>query len=153
MDIQLQLAAIAAEAERALAGVSNPVELAELKAKVLGKKGPFAEFMTHMKSLSNEERPRFGALVNEAKNAVTALFEDKRAAIDRAAIDAKLAGEAVDVTLPGRLVRSGARHLLTRTIEEIEKSADIDAVIICTPTDTHADLIEQLAREIEGAKA
>lgn len=120
MDIQLQLAAIAAEAERALAGVSNPVELAELKAKVLGKKGPFAEFMTQMKSLSNEERPRFGALVNEAKNAVTALFEDKRAAIDRAAIDAKLAGEAVDVTLPGRLVRSGARHLLTRTIEEIE---------------------------------
>lgn len=120
MDIKMQLAALAAEAEAALAGVGSAVELAELKAKYLGKKGPFAEFMTQMKSLSNEERPRFGALVNDAKNDVTALFEAKREQLERAAVDAKLAGEAVDVTLPGRVVRSGARHLLTRTIEEIE---------------------------------
>ncbi len=38
----------------------------------------------------------------------------------------------------------------SRTIEEIEKSADIDAVIICTPTDTHADLIERFARGRQG---
>ncbi|MFA5006064.1 MAG: phenylalanine--tRNA ligase subunit alpha [Candidatus Izemoplasmatales bacterium] len=120
MDVRLQLAALAAEAETALSGVTNAVELAELKAKYLGKKGPFAEFMNQMKSLTNEERPRFGALVNEAKNDVTARFEAKREELERAAVDAKLAGEAVDVTLPGRVVRSGARHLLTRTIEEIE---------------------------------
>jgi len=120
MDIQTQLQALAAEAEAALAGVAGTNELAELKAKYLGKKGPFAEFMNQMKSLPNEEKPRFGALVNDAKNALTARFEAKRITLEEAAVAAKLAGEAVDVTLPGRSVPSGVRHLLTRTIEEIE---------------------------------
>jgi len=120
MEIQLQLAALCAEAEAALAGVAGPNELADLKAKYLGKKGPFAEFMMQMKALPNEEKPRFGALVNESKNAVNALFEARREALEAAEVAKKLSDEAVDVTLPGRNVKSGARHLLTRTIDEIE---------------------------------
>ncbi|MDP3130452.1 MAG: phenylalanine--tRNA ligase subunit alpha [Bacillota bacterium] len=118
--MQMQLAALCAEAEAALDGVASANELADLKAKYLGKKGPFAEFMTQMKALPNEEKPRFGALVNESKSAVNALFEARREAIEAAEVAAKLAGEAVDVTLPGRTIRSGARHLLTRTVDEIE---------------------------------
>ncbi len=120
MEIQLQLAALCAEAAAALAGVASMNELSDLKAKYLGKKGPFAEFMTQMKALPNEEKPRFGALVNESKNNVNALFEARREALEAAEVAKKLEGEAIDVTLPGRNVKSGVRHLLTRTIDEIE---------------------------------
>lgn len=41
---------------------------------------------------------------------------------------------------------AGAHGAAVRSIDEIEKATDVDAVIICTPTDTHADLIERFAK-------
>ena len=58
MEIQLQLAALCAEAEAALAGVASANELADLMAKYLGKKGPFAEFMMQMKALPKRRKSK-----------------------------------------------------------------------------------------------
>ncbi|MFH0993445.1 MAG: phenylalanine--tRNA ligase subunit alpha [bacterium] len=118
--MQSQLQTVIAKAEQALSSLSDLNELAEIKAGYLGKKGLFAEFMAEMKMLPSAEKPHFGQLVNDAKNAVNALFEAKRGAIEQALVAEKLTKEAIDVTLPGRHVPIGAKHLLSQVIEEIE---------------------------------
>jgi phenylalanyl-tRNA synthetase alpha chain len=120
MDVNERLKALVSEAEASLCDVSSEARLAEIKAQYLGKKSPFAELMATMRTLSSEERPRFGQLVNEAKDILAAAFEAKREELEKAAVTAKIAGEAIDVTLPGRKTPMGVRHLLSKTSEEIE---------------------------------
>ena len=73
-----------------------------------------------MGKLSAEERPKMGALVNNVRENVTAVLETKITVLEEATIAEKLASESIDVTLPGREIKVGNRHPLTRVIEEIE---------------------------------
>ncbi|KAB2334172.1 phenylalanine--tRNA ligase subunit alpha [Bacillus mesophilum] len=95
-------------------------ELNEIRVSYLGKKGPITEVLKGMGKLSAEERPKMGALANEVRDAIAAAIESKQKNLEEAAVAAKLAAEMIDVTLPGRPVKSGNHHPLTRVVEEIE---------------------------------
>ncbi|PPA71592.1 phenylalanine--tRNA ligase subunit alpha [Jeotgalibacillus proteolyticus] len=95
-------------------------ELNEVRVAYLGKKGPITEVLKGMGKLSAEERPKMGALANEVRDAITKVIEEKQLTLEAEAIEKKLQEESIDVTLPGRPVRTGTHHPLTSVIEEIE---------------------------------
>ncbi|MFD0047747.1 phenylalanine--tRNA ligase subunit alpha [Actinomycetes bacterium NPDC127524] len=109
--------------EEALQKVLNASELKELndiRVAYLGKKGPITEVLRGMGKLSAEERPKVGALANVVREAIAQKIEEKQQALETAAVNEKLAAEKIDVTLPGRPVKKGSHHPLTKVIEEIE---------------------------------
>lgn len=73
-----------------------------------------------MGKLPAEERPKMGALVNVVREEVTAVLEARMTLLQEQAIQEQLAKESIDVTLPGRPVKTGNHHPLTRVVEEIE---------------------------------
>jgi len=73
-----------------------------------------------MKDVSAEMRPIIGKHVNEARDVLTAAFEESAKLLEEKKVEAQLASESIDVTLPGRPVATGHRHILTQTSEEIE---------------------------------
>ena len=111
---------IVADAGAAIAATSGIAELEQAKARFLGKSGVLTELLKSLGKLPAEERPKAGALINEAKSKVEALLQARRDAILAGELDAKLAAEALDVTLPGRGQAPGALHPITRTQERIE---------------------------------
>ena len=120
MDVKQQLEQVKQEATKAVAGVTTLVELADVKAKYLGKKGTLNGLMRLMKDIPDAEKPAFGKAVNDVKQFVSGKVEETRHAIEQAIIDAKLAKERIDVTLPGKQFTVGTRHIMTQIVEEIE---------------------------------
>lgn len=122
MDIQAQLEELRQETLTSLKAITaeNAKDLQDLKVKVLGKKGSLTELLKGLKDLSNELRPVVGKQVNEVRDVLTAAFEEHVKVLEAGLIEAKLASESVDVTLPGRPVATGKRHVLTQTTEELE---------------------------------
>ena len=95
-------------------------QLNETRVKYLGKKGLIQGFMSRMRDLSNEERPKFGALVNKIKQAVEEKIRIAQEKLEEKKINKKLESEAIDVTLPGYKFNTGVIHPLMQTVEEIE---------------------------------
>ncbi|NEN84329.1 phenylalanine--tRNA ligase subunit alpha [Paenibacillus elgii] len=108
------------EALRELAQVENQQQLADLRIKYLGKKGPLTEILRGMGALSAEERPVIGQVANEVRGAIEEVIEAKQVAYNEAETNARLAAERIDVTLPGRPAARGAVHPISKVIEEIE---------------------------------
>jgi phenylalanyl-tRNA synthetase alpha chain len=109
---------------RALAEVSASAglpRLDEVRVQWLGKKGLLTEQLKSLGKLPATERPAAGARINEAKVAVEAAIEARRALLDAAAIEGKLAAGRVDVTLPGRGEVNGGLHPVTRARLRIER--------------------------------
>lgn len=120
--IEEQLKALREETLASLKQISaeNEKEMQELRVSVLGKKGSLTEILKGMKDVSAEMRPVIGKHVNEARDVLTAAFEETAKLFEEKKVAAQLASESIDVTLPGRPVASGYRHVLTQTSEEIE---------------------------------
>ena len=95
-------------------------ELQDLRVAVLGKKGSLTDLLKGLKDLSNDMKPIVGKQVNEVRDVLTAAFEETAQKVAAANIQQQLASETIDVTLPGRQVQVGKRHVLTQTSEEIE---------------------------------
>ena len=95
-------------------------ELNQIRVDVLGKKGPITEVLRGMKELSAEERPKVGSYANEIRGAVTQAIEEAKTSLEAAALEKALAEESIDVTLPGKQMPQGTRHVLTQIMEEIE---------------------------------
>ena len=107
----------------ALAAVEATADLRaldEVRVQYLGKKGEISALLKGLGGLSAEERPAAGARINVVRDAVQAAIEARKQALENAALDAKLAGERIDVTLPGRGEQAGALHPVTRTRRRIE---------------------------------
>jgi phenylalanyl-tRNA synthetase alpha chain len=116
-----QLDEVIAKAQAEIEGVKDAAALDELRVQYLGKKGFFTEQMKTLGSLSAEERPAAGALINQAKEQVQSALNAKREAFQSAELNQKLAAETIDVTLPGRRLENGGLHPVTCTIERIER--------------------------------
>lgn len=114
-----QIATLRAEARTEVAAARDEASLEALRVKYLGKKGSLAGLLRGMGQLSAEERPAVGQAANEARDEVEALLNDAKTGLARAALEAELSGQALDVTLPGRRGRHGHRHPLSRTLEDI----------------------------------
>ena len=95
-------------------------ELEETKVKYLGKKGELTSILKMMGTLSQEERPKMGSLVNTAKVEIEEKIKEKEKTEKANELAKKLESEKIDVTLPSQKIRRGSKHPLNRVIEEIE---------------------------------
>ena len=95
----------------------NALEL--IKAQYLGKAGELNALLKQLGQMSPEERKTVGAHINECKNRFQAAYNDKRDALNSAKLQAQLAAEALDVTLPGRGQASGGLHPVTLTLHRV----------------------------------
>ncbi len=110
--------------ERALADVAGATDLAaldELEVAYLGKKGELKVVLRGIGQLLPDDRPRVGAIVNEVQAAIEAAFAERRAILASAALETRLAAEAVDVTTPGRRPPRGSLHPIVETAREISR--------------------------------
>lgn len=109
-----------AKALEELAVAADLAQLDQLRVNFLGKKGAITGLLKNLGTLPAEERPAAGAKINEVKQQVQLLIDERRRALEAAAIEDKLRSETVDVTLPGRAAEYGSLHPVTRTIQRIE---------------------------------
>jgi phenylalanyl-tRNA synthetase alpha chain len=120
MTVEQKLKELAQEALSKVASAQDLKELNDIRVSYLGKKGPITEVLRGMGKLSAEERPKIGALANQVRAEIAEQIEKKQKQLEEAAIEKQLKEEAIDVTLPGRPVKNGNAHPLTKIIEEIE---------------------------------
>lgn len=116
-----QLDPIVTEAAQAIAATETLAELEQAKARFLGKAGALTELLKGLGKLPAPERPQAGAGINAAKARVEALVQARREAILAHELDAQLAAESVDVTLPGRRQSPGGLHPIARAQEHAER--------------------------------
>ena len=112
--------AIVAEAASQFAAIDDLPQLENAKARYLGKQGVLTELLKGLGKLAPEEKRDRGSRINAAKDEIERLLDARRAAIARAKLDARLAEEALDVTLPGRSRGRGGIHPISRTWQRIE---------------------------------
>lgn len=95
-------------------------KLEELRVKYLGKKGELTAILKMMGSLSPEERPIMGSLVNKVRDELEEIISSKEEKLKKEEIAKKLESETIDVTLPATKIKRGSKHPLNRIIEEVE---------------------------------
>lgn len=111
--------AIRAAAKAAIEKTASENEIEELRVKYLGKKGELTAMLKQMGSLSPEERPAMGQLVNEAKQKLETLIAEKKAEMKQKAIEAKLKAETIDITMPAKEVKTGGIHPLNHVVNDM----------------------------------
>jgi len=95
-------------------------DLNEIKTKYLGKKGELTSVLRGMGSVSPEERPIIGALVNTCKDELERKISEKEKELQELELQEKLEKEQIDITLPSQKIKRGSKHPINRVIEEIE---------------------------------
>ena len=115
-----QLELIKSNALAALEAAGSPAALEELRVKLLGKKGELTAVLKMMGKLSPEERPVMGQMANAVRAAIEEKLEARKAAIHASVLEAKLASEAIDVTIPGETVTLGHQHPMNQVLQEIK---------------------------------
>ena len=119
-NIREQLQKALAEGRRAIEEALIEESLIELQKRYLGRKGEIQEYMKKMRELPPEERPSFGALVNQVKHQLEIQFSEALVRVQEAKLNADLANRKVDLSLPGRRCTCGAEHPIRKTQREIE---------------------------------
>ena len=119
MDIRENLDLISREMQEAMQNVSSLQELEALKVKVLGKKGSLTALLRSMGQLSPEDRPKAGQMINETREQLTALLEEKQQALSSAEKEMRLKKEAIDVTEPRDLPEVGTIHPMQLVLNEV----------------------------------
>jgi phenylalanyl-tRNA synthetase alpha chain len=118
--VQQELDKLVNEAQQAVAAADDLAKLDQVRVKYLGKKGVLTKQMQTLGKLAPEERREAGMVINTAKQVVEENIEQRREVLKAAELDARLAAEAIDVTMPGRGQQSGGLHPVTRTMQRIE---------------------------------
>jgi len=111
---------LAREAQQAIEQAQDLAALDQVRVEYLGKRGRLTDLLKGLGKLSAEERPAAGAKINEVKGQLQSEINSRRNDLENADLEARLASEALDVTLPGRGEDSGGLHLITHTMERIE---------------------------------
>lgn len=97
--------------------VSTETELEQIRIKYLSRNGIITKLFDDLKTLSGEEKPVFGKLLNNLRNNANQLFSDQKSIFESKSIS----GSAnLDLTLPGKTIKLGSRHILTQTLSEIK---------------------------------
>ena len=117
--LETDLQSLQQEALSAIAVTADLDALEQLRINYLGKKGQLSLILRAMGKLSAEERPRIGAIANEVKDAVQNQLDQQRQALQNAEIQAKLAAETLDVTMPGVYRPLGRIHPLNSTVDKV----------------------------------
>ena len=96
-------------------------QLNDIKVKYLGKKGELTAILKGMGSLQPEERPVVGELVNQIKDELETLLQEKEKEFKRKELEKKLETENIDVTEPSKKIKLGTLHPITQIINEVEE--------------------------------
>ena len=120
--MQDRLEALAAKAREEIGRVSDAAGLEALRVRYLGKKGELSGVLGGMGKLPADERRRVGEIANRVKAEVETLLDGAQIRLGKAALEAELNAPPLDVTLPGRGRRSGHRHVVSRTLEEVTRT-------------------------------
>ena len=100
--------------------VNSLQEINELRVRYLGKKGELTAILKGMGSLSPEERPKMGSIVNVVRDSIVGAIEEKENELKEKEMNEKLEKERIDVTLPSTKITRGSKHPINRIIEEIQ---------------------------------
>ncbi len=115
-----KLQGILRSATEDLAKIQTSKELDDLRVRFLGKKGELTALLKSMRDLSAEDRPIVGQMVNDVRATIEEALDKQRTALERAALDAKLRSETLDVTLPGTPMQVGNKHPLSIVLDEVK---------------------------------
>ncbi|MBF1296335.1 MAG: phenylalanine--tRNA ligase subunit alpha [Neisseria meningitidis] len=110
---------IVAEGIAAIEAAQDFNALEQIKARYLGKTGELTGLLKTLGQMSPEERKTIGAHINECKNQFQTAFNAKRDALNEAKLQAQLAAETLDITLPGRAQEHGGLHPVTLTLQRV----------------------------------
>ena len=115
-----QLESIRQKALAALEEAATPAELEDLRVRLLGKKGELTAVLKQMGKLSAEERPIMGQMANNVRAAIEEKLEQRKASVHAAVLEAKLAAESIDVTIPGDEIVMGHQHPMNQVLQQIK---------------------------------
>jgi len=116
----VDLQQLTADAISKINAADNLETLDQIRVDYLGKKGELTALLKSLSQLPVEEKKAAGQDINNAKREVQQSIEQRKQALEREKLNARLASERVDVTLPGRGQQAGGLHPVTRTMERIE---------------------------------
>jgi len=102
-----------------IAAATTLEALEALRVALLGKSGSITAQLKSLGTLPPDERKAVGEGINKARDAIGEALAARRAVLEQAALDARLASERIDVTLPGRDGEMGVVHPVSRTIERL----------------------------------
>ena len=109
------------QGSEAIATAADLQVLDAIRVQYLGKSGEITQLLKGLAKLSAEERPQAGAAINVVKQQLQDALNARQEMLQSQELEAKLAGERIDVTLPGRGQDMGGLHPVTRTIERMEQ--------------------------------
>ncbi|MGE3920349.1 MAG: phenylalanine--tRNA ligase subunit alpha [Gammaproteobacteria bacterium] len=115
-----ELPEIIESAKKKIADTNDLSSLEQVRVQYLGKKGELTEILKSIGSLSSDERPKAGQLINEAKVQVNDLLEKRKVELEAVDLSQKLAEQSIDVTLPGRSQSQGHLHPVSRVRNRVE---------------------------------
>ena len=116
-----QTAQLLDQARAAVQGAAALDELDAVRVKYLGRKGLLTVQLKELGTLPAAERPAAGQVINEAKQALTAAIKSRQDALEADRLQATLAADSLDVSLPGRGHAAGTLHPVTRTLRRMQR--------------------------------
>ncbi len=119
--MSLDLTQLLDEASVAISDAPDLTALDDVRVQLLGKKGRLTSELKAIGKLPVEEKPAAGQAINAAKQSIQGLLDQRRDVLENSELEAKLAGDFVDVTLPGRGQRRGGLHPVSLTIDRITR--------------------------------
>lgn len=109
------------EALEKIQGVKSIEQLNDFRNFYLSKKSELMSFMIKMKDLVGEEKSKFGQSINQTKNEILSLIENKKNELEKKALEEKLNREVIDITLPGVNLNRGSKHLFNSVVDEVSQ--------------------------------
>ncbi len=97
-----------------VAGITSPEELEKIRVKYLGRNGLVSSLFEQLKSVPNEQKPLVGKNLNELRNQITAEFNQAKTSLES---NKSVSTSEIDLTLPGKEIHVGSRHILTQTLD------------------------------------
>ncbi len=114
--MQTKIEQLRIQADKEISGVSSESELDEYRIKFLSRKGLVASLFDQLKDVSSQEKPHVGKLLNELRQHIQSLFDEKTTALK----SLPTVTVPADLTLPGRRKFRGSKHPLMQTLDEIK---------------------------------
>lgn len=111
-----KVAQLKEQAQSSIESAASLHELEEIRVSLLGKKGELTEISKGMKTLSPEERPIIGQLVNETREFISSMLDEKNNQLKEKEKRARLEQEIIDITLPYEDIELGTSHPITETM-------------------------------------
>jgi len=111
---------LVAEAKAAVSAAQEQSALDQVRVQYLGKKGALTQLLKGLGQVDPADRPAAGAKINEAKEEVQQFIDARKGVMDAEVLNARLAEETIDVSLPGRGQQTGGLHPVTKTLQRME---------------------------------